>query len=311
MQAHEKNGQGFVAAPVFGRPEAAMAAKLFVVAAGSPAALAVCDPLFKAIGQKTFVFGEAPKAANIVKLSGNFLIASVIEALSEAMALVGKAEIDRRRTWTSYLDPLNAPVYKTYGELIVEKKFTPAGFAVPLGQKDIRLALAAGEDLRVPMPLASLLRDRFLALLAQGGEALDWSALGQLAAQIRPDRRLKRGGSAPGGLLPWLPGTNASVAKRITCMQAVARIADGAGWDLAVGLLPSTHSVSDMTARPRYREAAAQDESPAKLSEASGYRVVCIDQKPVHGSGLMWTHIPDGVEDETGDRAIFPNKRAD
>src|SRR5205807_972587 len=100
------------------------------------------------------------------------------------MALVGKADIDRRR----YLDVLTAtlfpaPVYKTYGGLIAEEKFEPAGFAAPLGYKDIRLTLAAAEDLRVPMPLASLLHDRFLTLLAQGGDALDWSGIGHLAAK--------------------------------------------------------------------------------------------------------------------------------
>jgi 3-hydroxyisobutyrate dehydrogenase-like beta-hydroxyacid dehydrogenase len=181
-EIHAKNGQSYVVATVFGRPEAAAAAKLFVVAAGLPAAIVACDPLFKAIGQKTFVISEIPKDANLVKLSGNFLIASVIEALGEAIALVGKAGIDRHY----YLELLTstlftAPVYKTYGELIVAKKFTPAGFAASLGHKDICLALAAAEKLKVPMPLASLLNDRFLALLAQGGEALDWSAISQLA----------------------------------------------------------------------------------------------------------------------------------
>jgi 3-hydroxyisobutyrate dehydrogenase-like beta-hydroxyacid dehydrogenase len=77
----------------------------------------------------------------------------------------------------------NSPVYKIYGGLIAGGKFEPAGFAAPLGQKDIRLALAAAETLQVPMPLASLLRDRFLTLLAHGGEKLDWSAIGQLAAK--------------------------------------------------------------------------------------------------------------------------------
>jgi 3-hydroxyisobutyrate dehydrogenase-like beta-hydroxyacid dehydrogenase len=98
--------------------------------------------------------------------------------------LIGKARIDQR----SYLDLLTstlftAPLYKIYGGLIVEQNFEPAGFAAPLGLKDIRLTLAAAEDLRVPMPLASLLRDRFLALLAQGGEAMDWAAIAQLSAQ--------------------------------------------------------------------------------------------------------------------------------
>jgi 3-hydroxyisobutyrate dehydrogenase-like beta-hydroxyacid dehydrogenase len=182
--AHAKAGQRFVAAPVFGRPDVAAAGKLFIVAAGAPDAVTACSPLFEALGQKTFSFGDEPQAANLIKLSGNFLLASVIEGLGEAMALVGKAGIDRRQ----YLELLTstlftAPVYKTYGGLIAEEKFEPAGFAAPLGYKDIRLMLAAADRLRVPMPVASLLRDRFLTLLAQGGEGLDWSGIGQLAAK--------------------------------------------------------------------------------------------------------------------------------
>jgi 3-hydroxyisobutyrate dehydrogenase-like beta-hydroxyacid dehydrogenase len=181
--AHATAGQRFIAAPVFGRPDAAAAAKLFVVAAGAPDVIATAAPVFEVIGQRTFNVGEKPPAANLVKLSGNFLIGSVIEALGEAMALVAKGGVDRHQ----YLELLtstlfNAPVYKTYGALIAEKKFEPAGFAAPLGHKDIRLTLAAAEHLRVPMPLASLLRDRLLTLLARGGDSLDWSAIGALAA---------------------------------------------------------------------------------------------------------------------------------
>ena len=181
---HAKSGQRYVAAPVFGRPEAAAAAKLFVVAAGETDAVSKVSPLFDAIGQKTFKVSEQAEAANIVKLSGNFLIAAVIELLGEAMALVGKAGIDKHQ----YLDILTstlfgAPVYKTYGTLIADANFTPPGFAAPLGLKDVKLALAAGEELRVPLPLASLLRDRFLTLLANGGDNLDWSAVGGLAAK--------------------------------------------------------------------------------------------------------------------------------
>ncbi len=182
--AHAEAGQRFVAAPVFGRPEAAAAAKLFIVAAGAPDAVYACLPLFEALGQETFTFGDNPQAANLVKLSGNFLIASAIEALGEAMALVGKAGVNRGQ----YLDLLtstlfSAPIYKIYGPLIAEQRFEPAGFAAPLGHKDIRLTLAAAETLRVPMPLASLLRDRFLTLFAHGGERLDWSAIARLAAE--------------------------------------------------------------------------------------------------------------------------------
>jgi 3-hydroxyisobutyrate dehydrogenase-like beta-hydroxyacid dehydrogenase len=183
-RAHAGAAQRFLAAPVFGRPDVAGAAKLFIVPAGDPAAVAACQPLFAAMGRPLPSIGTDPSAANLVKLSGNFLLASAIEALGEAIALVGKYGIDRHayvELLTSSIFP--APAYKTYGALIADNKFQPAAFAAPLGFKDIRLALAAAESLRVPMPLGSLLRDRFLRLLAPGGDNLDWSAIGGLAAQ--------------------------------------------------------------------------------------------------------------------------------
>ncbi|MBB5167906.1 NAD(P)-dependent oxidoreductase [Mycobacterium sp. AZCC_0083] len=181
--AHAEAGQRFVAAPVFGRPEAAEAAKLYVIAAAEPAVLQTVSPIFDAIGQRTFVVADDPTAASLVKLSGNFLIASVIESLGEAMALVGKAGVDKLQ----YLDILTStlfgsPVYSTYGGLVAREQFEPAGFAATLGLKDIRLVLAAGEELQVPLPIASLLRDRFLTLLANGGGQLDWAAVGALSA---------------------------------------------------------------------------------------------------------------------------------
>lgn len=181
---HAGAGQRFVSAPVFGRPDAAAAARLAIAAAGPADALAIAQPLFDVLGQKTFVLGEKPSAANLVKLSGNFLIATVIESLGEAVALVTKGGVDRH----AYIDLLtstlfSAPVYRTYGGLIANETYSPAGFAATLGFKDVRLALAAAESLKVPLPIASLLRDRFLRLLADGGEALDWSAMASLAAR--------------------------------------------------------------------------------------------------------------------------------
>jgi len=183
-KAHADARQRFIGAPVFGRPDAAAAGKLFVVAAGAPDAINEVQPVLDAVGQRTFNIGAAPEMACLVKLSGNFLIASVIETLGEAMALVDKGGVDRH-AWLEILTStlFSAPVYKTYGTLIADRKFEPAGFAVPLGAKDIRLALAAAESLNVPLPVANLLRDRFLRLMANGGEKLDWSAVGMLSAQ--------------------------------------------------------------------------------------------------------------------------------
>jgi 3-hydroxyisobutyrate dehydrogenase-like beta-hydroxyacid dehydrogenase len=193
---HTKRGQRFIAAPVFGRPDAAAAGRLFIVAGGEKAALETAAPLLAAVGQKTFVISDEPKAANLVKLSGNFLSAAVIESLGEALALIAKGGIDQSRYLEFLTSTLfDAPVYKTYGALISSGRFAPAGFAAPLGQKDIRLVLSAAEDLRVPMPLASLVRDRFLSLLARGGENLDWSAIGQLPAI---DAGLSEGSAATG-----------------------------------------------------------------------------------------------------------------
>jgi 3-hydroxyisobutyrate dehydrogenase-like beta-hydroxyacid dehydrogenase len=181
---HAKAGQEFVSAPVFGRPDAAEAARLAVVAAGPLAAVERCKPLFEALGPKLLVVGEKPSLANVVKLSGNFLIATVLESMSEAIAFARKSGVDA----TALLDFLtstlfNAPVYKTYGRLIVEGKYEPAGFALPLGLKDVRLVLQAAEAQRVPMPIASILRDRFLTALARGNERSDWSVLGRVAAE--------------------------------------------------------------------------------------------------------------------------------
>jgi 3-hydroxyisobutyrate dehydrogenase-like beta-hydroxyacid dehydrogenase len=183
-EAHAKAGQTYLAAPVFGRPEAAEAAKLFVVAGGAPEAIARYQPLFDALGQRTFVIGEHQEAANVVKLSGNFLITSVLESLGEAFALIRKWDIDQERYLEILTNTLfSAPIYKTYGAIIAAQRYEPAGFKLSLGLKDIRLALEAAEARDMPMPIASLVRDHFLAAVAHGEADSDWSALARVAAR--------------------------------------------------------------------------------------------------------------------------------
>jgi 3-hydroxyisobutyrate dehydrogenase-like beta-hydroxyacid dehydrogenase len=182
-RAHADAGRGYVSAPVFGRPDAAAAAKLFIVAAGPSDAVARCGPAFDAMGQRAFVVGEDATAANIVKISGNFMLASLIETLGEAFALTRKYGIEPEQ----YLDILTntifpAPVYKNYGGIIAREAYEPAGFKLSLGLKDIGLALAAAEPVAVPMPIASLVRDRFLTALARGYQDMDWAALGRVCA---------------------------------------------------------------------------------------------------------------------------------
>jgi 3-hydroxyisobutyrate dehydrogenase-like beta-hydroxyacid dehydrogenase len=182
--AHKERRQHYVSAPVFGRPEAAAAAKLFVVAAGPATQIERCRTLFDAIGQKTFIAGEDASGANLMKLTGNFLITAVIEGLAESFALVRKAGLDANQFLEVLTGSLfNAPIYKTYGGIIASEKFEPAGFKLPLGLKDNRLLLAAAEEVAVAMPMASLVRDRFLAALAQGMGELDWSAISRISSK--------------------------------------------------------------------------------------------------------------------------------
>lgn len=184
MEAHTRHGTAYVSAPVFGRPDAAEAAKLFVVAAGLKPAVAKCEPLFSAMGQRTFILGEDPPAANVVKLGGNFLIASSIECIGEAFALVRKHGIDPQQ----YLDILtnsffSAPFQKNYGSIIAQQRYEPPGFTLRLALKDVRLILAAADAANVPMPVAGVLHDRFLNGLTHGLGEKDWSAIAMLAAE--------------------------------------------------------------------------------------------------------------------------------
>jgi 3-hydroxyisobutyrate dehydrogenase-like beta-hydroxyacid dehydrogenase len=181
---HRGLGQRFVCAPVFGRPEAAAAAKLFIVAAGAAADLKAAEPLFGAISQRVFYLGETPSAASLVKLCGNFMILSAIEAMGEALALAAKGGVAKQQLMEVLTGTLfDSPVYRTYGPILVGEKFKPAGFAAPLGLKDMRLAAQSAEALRVPMPLLNVVRDHLLQTIAQEGEEIDWSAIGRTIAK--------------------------------------------------------------------------------------------------------------------------------
>jgi len=182
--AHRERGVGYVAAPVFGRPDAAAAGKLHVLAAGDAAAVARVKPQLGAIGQTLWPLGEAPERANVVKIAGNFMIASAIEMMAEATALTRAHGVGAK----DFLDVLTgtlfaAPVFKTYGALVGERRYEPPGFALRLGYKDAGLTLAAADAQHVPMPLAGLLRDAFLDALAHGDGERDWSALAEVAAR--------------------------------------------------------------------------------------------------------------------------------
>jgi len=183
-KAHTERGLGYVASPVFGRPDAAAAAKLTVVAAGAPEHIARVQPILEKIGAKFAVVGPEPVQANLFKITGNFMIASAIEAMGEAAALLRKGGVDP----TVFFDVLtnanfSAPIYKIYGKIISDQAYDQAGFKLSLGYKDAGLTMAAAKEFEAPLPLASLVHDHFLEAMAAGWADKDWASLAQLAAQ--------------------------------------------------------------------------------------------------------------------------------
>ena len=175
---HAKQGSIYLAAPVFGRPAAAAAGKLWICLSGAQAGKERVQPVLNALGQGIFDFGEDPGAANVVKLAGNFLIAAAMEGMAEALTLAEKNGIDRSKV----IDMLGqtsfaCPIYQNYGKAIAEKRYMPPGFYLSLGLKDVGLVLQTADSAKMPMPFASLLHDRFLASVAKGRGDMDWSAL--------------------------------------------------------------------------------------------------------------------------------------
>lgn len=180
---HGEAGRGFVSACVFGRPEAAENRKLIVIAAGRAELLEDCRPLFGAIGRAVFVAGCEPWQANALKLCGNFMIASMMEAYSEAFAALRKAKVQPQVFLDAMIELFGSAVYANYGKLLIEERFEPAGFALKLGLKDAGLALDNARECAAPMPMASLVYDRLLSALAQGWGDLDWTSVVRVSAR--------------------------------------------------------------------------------------------------------------------------------
>jgi 3-hydroxyisobutyrate dehydrogenase-like beta-hydroxyacid dehydrogenase len=180
---HARRDQGYVSAPVFGNPAAAKARQLFIIAAGPAADVGRCQLLFDSIGQRTFVVGSDPTHANLIKLLGNMMTATTLEALGEAVAVLRKRGQDPKQ----FIDVLTNAMFgglahRIYGDRIVRQDYAP-GFVLPLVLKDVRLALAEAEAAGAPFPSAGLVRDRLITGIARGYAGLDWSALGLIAAQ--------------------------------------------------------------------------------------------------------------------------------
>ena len=181
-EAHARAGVLLVGAPVLGRPDVAAAGELNILAAGEDAAVDKAAPLLEAMGRRTWRIGQRPHQASLVKLAVNFSLAAAIEAMSEAFALVEAHGLDPHIVHELMSGTLfAAPAYKGYGQTITDRAFEPAGFKLPLGLKDVRSVMEAGEAADAPMPFASVMRDNFLDAIAHGDAEKDWSAVSQVA----------------------------------------------------------------------------------------------------------------------------------
>lgn len=181
---HRQRDVPYVAATVWGRPDMAAAAKLSIAVAGDTKAIGRIQPLLDAVGQRSTRVGDEPVKANVAKIAGNLLVASAIEAMAEAAALVrgyGMSAPDFLDLIVTAL--FEVPVYRGYADQIGSGVYEPPGFDMKLGFKDVRLALAAAEKANVPLPFANVLRDAFLDALAHGDANKDWAAIAKVAAR--------------------------------------------------------------------------------------------------------------------------------
>lgn len=175
---HAAHGSTLVSAPVFGRPDAAAARKLWIAVAGPSAAKERVRPVLDALSQGVFDLGEQPRAANVIKVCGNFMLVAAMEAMAEACTLAEKNGIERSELIRMLTGTLfTCPPYQNYGKAIAAQSYTPAGFKLALGLKDVTLALQTAAESQMPMPLASLLHDRLVTGVAKGRGDMDWSAL--------------------------------------------------------------------------------------------------------------------------------------
>jgi 3-hydroxyisobutyrate dehydrogenase-like beta-hydroxyacid dehydrogenase len=173
---HQERGAGYIASPVFGKPDVALQAKLWVVTSGDSSARMRVRPLQNAVGRQVFEFGEDPGAANAIKLAGNFLLGAAIEAMAEAFTLAQKHGVPREQTYEFFSHSLfDCFVYQAYGKLVASEHYLPVGARPSLIRKDFGLVLDAAKEGLVPMPLANLIHDRLTATVAKGRDDIDWS----------------------------------------------------------------------------------------------------------------------------------------
>ncbi|TXN29381.1 NAD(P)-dependent oxidoreductase [Lacisediminihabitans profunda] len=179
---HLDAGLRYVASPVLGRPTVAAAGALNILVAGPEEAIGAVEPFLEVLSTRIWRFGDRPRRANVVKIAVNFTIIHAMQALGEAISLVEAHEIDA----SDFVELLGGTlfggvVFTGYGSIIAERRYSPPGFTMALGLKDLGLAEEVAAEGGVTLPSAPLLRDRFeTALATESLAGLDWSAMAEV-----------------------------------------------------------------------------------------------------------------------------------
>jgi 3-hydroxyisobutyrate dehydrogenase-like beta-hydroxyacid dehydrogenase len=178
---HAEHGLGYVAAPVFGRVPAAEAGELNVLAAGAPEHVAAVLPVLEVLGRRVFRVGDEPRRGNLVKILGNYLIATSIQGLAEVMTLGEANGLSARDVYEVLTETIVGGVaHRSYGALIADSSYRPAGFTTTLGFKDVNLALDEARSAGLRMPLGEALTGVFTEALDAGQAEWDWAGIAEV-----------------------------------------------------------------------------------------------------------------------------------
>lgn len=183
-EKHKEKKAHLISAPVFGRPEVAKRQELWICMAGASEGKERVKPFLELLGRKVYDFGPHPETANFIKISGNFMILSTIEMLSEAFAVVKNNGIDPEEFLSLMTETLfPSPIFQTYGNLILQQHFSPPGLKMTLALKDLNLFLSASKKHSLDLPLVHAIKERLLASIHHGHSDLDWSAISLLSEE--------------------------------------------------------------------------------------------------------------------------------
>jgi 3-hydroxyisobutyrate dehydrogenase-like beta-hydroxyacid dehydrogenase len=182
--AASERGASFLDAPVAGSIKAATDGQLGIMVGGDRGAFGRCEAVFSTIGKAAFYLGESGSGATM-KLVSNAILATMVQALAEGVALGEKAGLDPADIFTVLgASSAAAPVVAAKATTVTERAYLPAAFTLALMQKDLWLVRSLANELQVPMPATAIAHDMVLAANATGKSGLDFAAVALLMEEL-------------------------------------------------------------------------------------------------------------------------------